>query len=225
MLSSLGCSVSVLRRAGSACGLRKGFGGVGRPEPNVPCRLVEDGYVPSGFYRFSTESDTGVLDKSEPEIGYGYVWKSHPEWGPSMSLRRLLSLVLVLVITSVLSACASSTNTPFGEGGETALRAAGGSSTLIVRAQLDRFTGRSAWEAVETVKPRWLQIQRGTSIVFGPAYARVMIDGVARGELDELHRLSAENIETMRYLSAPDATTRYGTGFPGGVIEVTTTAR
>jgi hypothetical protein len=144
------------------------------------------------------------------------------EWGPSMSLRRLLSLVLVLAITSVLSACASSTNTPFAEGGETALRAGGGSSTLIVRAQLDRFTGRSAWEAVETINPRWLQTQRGTSIVFGPAYARVMIDGVARGELDELYRLSTENIETMRYLSAPDATTRYGTNFPGGVIEVTT---
>jgi hypothetical protein len=30
------------------------------------------------------------------------------------------------------------------------------------------------------------------------------------------------NIETMRYLSAPDATTKYGTGFPGGAIEVTT---
>jgi len=30
------------------------------------------------------------------------------------------------------------------------------------------------------------------------------------------------NIETMRLLSAPDATTKYGTGYPGGVIEVTT---
>ena len=144
------------------------------------------------------------------------------EWGPSMSLRRLLSLVLVVVITSVLSACASSTDTPFAEGGETALRAARGSSILIVRAQLDRLTGRSAWEAVETLNPRWLQIRRGISLVFGPVYARVVIDGIARGELDELRRLSTENIETMRYLSALDATTKYGTGFPGGVIEVTT---
>ena len=164
----------------------------------------------------------------EPEIGYGVRVEVTSESGGrplSLSLRRLLSLVLVLVITSVLSACASSTYAPFAEGGETAARTAGGSSTLIVRAQLERLTGRSAWEAVETLNMRWLQIRRGTSLFFGPAYARVVIDGVARGELDELRRLSIENIETMRYLSAPDATTKYGTGFPGGVIEVTTTAR
>ena len=140
-----------------------------------------------------------------------------------MSLRHLLSLVLVLVITSVLSACASSTDTPFVE---TVRRARGGSSTLIVRAELEELTGRrTAMEAIETLNPRWLQIRRGTSLLFGPAYARVVIDGVARRELDDLRRLSTENIETMQYLSAADATTKYGTGFPGGVIEVTTTVR
>ncbi len=35
-------------------------------------------------------------------------------------------------------------------------------------------------------------------------------------------RVFPENIETLRYLSAPDATTKYGTGYIGGVIEVTT---
>jgi hypothetical protein len=33
--------------------------------------------------------------------------------------------------------------------------------------------------------------------------------------------MNADNIETMRYLSPSDATTRYGTGYAGGVIEVT----
>jgi hypothetical protein len=135
-------------------------------------------------------------------------------------LRRLLSFVLV--ITFVLSACASSTDTPFAEGGETASRAARGNSTLIVRAQLEQLEGRSAYEAIETVNPRWLQIRRGNSITSGPEYARIVIDGIARGELYDLHRLSTENIETMRHLFAPDATTKYGTNFPGGVIEVTT---
>ena len=49
-----------------------------------------------------------------------------------------------------------------------------------------------------------------------------MIDGTVRSELNELRLMSAENIETMRYLSASDATTRYGTGYIGGLIEVTT---
>ena len=145
------------------------------------------------------------------------------EWGPSMSFRRFLSLVLVLA--PVLSACASTTDTPFAEGGETASRAARGNSTLIVRAQLAQLTGRSAYEAVETLNRRWIQRQRGGGLSAGPAYARVVIDGFSRGELEDLHRLSTENIETMRYLSALDATTKYGTGFPGGVIEVTTRGR
>jgi hypothetical protein len=49
-----------------------------------------------------------------------------------------------------------------------------------------------------------------------------VVDGTVRGELDELRRFNTYNIETMRYLSASDATTKYGTGYMGGVIEVTT---
>ena len=139
-----------------------------------------------------------------------------------MSLRRFLSLVLVFVLAPVVSACASSPDTPFDEDGEAATRTARGSSTLIVRAQLEQLTERSAYEAVATLNRRWLRSQRGASLTSGPAYARVVVDGVARGELVSLRQMTIGNIETIRYLSAPDATTKYGTGFPGGVIEVTT---
>ena len=134
-----------------------------------------------------------------------------------MSFRRCASVVLALVV----SACASSPDTPSGGESETSAAASRGNSRLIVRAELDQLAGRSAWEAVEVHNLRWLQPRRGASINSGPSYARVVIDGAVRGELNELRRMSAENIETMRYLSAPDATTKYGTGYPGGVIEVT----
>jgi len=49
-----------------------------------------------------------------------------------------------------------------------------------------------------------------------------VVDGTFRRELVDLYQISTNNIETMRYLSASDATTRYGIGFIGGVIEVTT---
>ena len=139
-----------------------------------------------------------------------------------MSFCRFLSLVLVLVLAPVVSACASSSDAPFSEDAERAIQATGGSSTLIVRAQLEVLTNRSAWDAVETLNRRWMQARRGSSFATGPNYARVAVDGVVRGELDELRQLNTTNIETMRYLSAPDATTKYGTGFPGGVIEVDT---
>ena len=135
-----------------------------------------------------------------------------------MSFRRCASLVLALTV----SACASSGGTSSGVGGQTAARAARGNSTLIVRAELDELTGRSLWDSVETLRARWLRPQRGGSFAAGPSYARVVVDGTVRGELDELRRLSSENVETLRYLSAPAATIKYGTGYPGGVIEVST---
>ena len=55
----------------------------------------------------------------------------------------------------------------------------------------------------------------------GPIYARVVVDGTPRGGLNELLRMSASEIESMRFLSAPEATIKYGTGYPGGAIEVT----
>ena len=133
-----------------------------------------------------------------------------------MSSRRCASVVLALVV----SACVSS-STPGGEVFAAAARARGGNSRLIVRAQLDELSGYSAYEAVETLNRRWLQPQRGSSLASGQSFARVMIDGNVRREINDLARMSTDNIETMRYLSAPDATTKYGTGYPGGVIEVT----
>ncbi len=139
-----------------------------------------------------------------------------------MSLYRFLSLVLVFVLAPVVSACASSPDTPFDEDGETATRTARANSTLIVRAQLMELTDRSAYEAVATLNRSWLRSRRGVSLTSGPAFARVVVDGVPRGELGSLRQMTIGNIETMRLLSAPDATTKYGTGYPGGVIEVTT---
>ncbi len=136
--------------------------------------------------------------------------------GPSMSFRRCASVVLALVV----SACASSSGTPFGEEFTTSV-ASQGNSRLIDRPQLELFPGQSAWRAVENLNPRWLQL-RGGSISYGPSYARVVVDGILRGELAHLYRVITDEIETMRFLSASDATTKYGTGFPGGVIEVMT---
>jgi len=137
-----------------------------------------------------------------------------------MSYSRCTSLVFALAV----SACASSGGMSSGEGGQTAARAPRGNSTLIIRAELERFSSRNLWYAVDNLRPGWLRPQRGVSFSTGPAFARVVIDGApgARGDLDELRRLFPDNVETLRYLSAPDATTRYGTGYFGGVIEVST---
>jgi hypothetical protein len=136
-----------------------------------------------------------------------------------MFFRCCASLVLALAV----SACGSSSGTPF-EGGSQSTSAAslGGNSRLIVRAQLVEFSGRSAWDAVDILNQRWLRPQRGASNSGRPLFPRIVVDGIFRGELDDLFRLRADNIETMRLLTSSDATIKYGTGYFGGVIEVTT---
>jgi hypothetical protein len=78
-------------------------------------------------------------------------------------------------------------------------------------------------DAVKQLHSRWLRATRGGNFADGPAFARVVIDGIpqgAQGDLEDLESLSANDIQSIRYLTASDATIRYGTGFPGGAIEV-----
>ena len=53
-------------------------------------------------------------------------------------------------------------------------------------------------------------------------YPKVIINNMQRGELDLLRSIRAEVVADIRYVNARDATTRYGIGFRGGAIEVTT---
>ena len=52
--------------------------------------------------------------------------------------------------------------------------------------------------------------------------AQVAIDDVMRGQLDELRAVHVGNIQEIRFIRASDATTRWGAGVQGGVIEIIT---
>ena len=135
---------------------------------------------------------------------------------------RFASLLLVLVLACIVSACASSGGSASGGDGETA-DADGGSTTFISRAQLQEYAGRSALDTIRQFNRRWLRADRGSG---GATYARVVIDGGGyRYDLSVLEQLSTRDVEFMRYLDLNDATRKYGIGFNGGVIEVTSRLR
>lgn len=54
----------------------------------------------------------------------------------------------------------------------------------------------------------------------GDVLPAVMVDE-SRQDFDILHSLRAGNVESLRIMDGPDATTRYGTGFVNGIIHVT----
>jgi hypothetical protein len=83
----------------------------------------------------------------------------------------------------------------------------------------------NALQVVQKLRPQMLH-GRGR---FSPADSseastlpRVVVDDVAYGPIQNLANLNAIAVREIRFISAADATTRWGTGYPGGVILVTT---
>ena len=123
-----------------------------------------------------------------------------------MRRTRFLSLLAVVIVGS---ACASS-----GQPGQSRPR---GDRNLITAEELSGLSLSSAYEAVRRLRPAWLQA-RGR-----PPLPVVYRDNTRWGsDPRSLESIRIDAITEMRFLSASDATTRYGTGFTGGVILVVT---
>jgi len=108
-----------------------------------------------------------------------------------------------------------------GAGGEGRPRT---SQSSISQEELDGLPGFNVLEAVERLRPHWLRGRvttvRGVSSV--RLFPKVFVDGVLSGELERLSQMTVVEAREIRFFSASDATTRFGTGYPGGVIEVLT---
>lgn len=62
--------------------------------------------------------------------------------------------------------------------------------------------------------------QRRDALVANEVYPTVFRDGIRLGEISSLESIDPRTVASMRLLSAADASTRYGSGYDGGVIEV-----
>lgn len=131
-----------------------------------------------------------------------------------MLTRNHLSLLLVVAVVSV--GCASSGQS----GGPSRAR------NLITAEELMEVPHSTVYEAVRALRPRWLQARSSASLRSPePQTARVYIDGQLRGGLREMWNLLPTEISELRFMSAADATTRFGTNHIGGAIVITTRRR
>ena len=90
----------------------------------------------------------------------------------------------------------------------------------------DEFAGSTASDAfglVQQYRPAWLH-SRGPISVQNPTAGeiKVYVNNIQWGDVNRLREIPARNVLQMRFLSGPDATTRYGMDHGGGVIEVQT---
>jgi hypothetical protein len=128
-------------------------------------------------------------------------------------MRRLRPPTLLLLIAAVaqaLGGCAPSAN---GSRGST--------SGPIVQAQVEASTARNAYELVQQLRPTWLRA-RGTQSIQNPGstFPVVYVNGTREGSIEALRTVEIALVREVEFLSAPQATTRFGTGHSGGAILV-----
>jgi hypothetical protein len=108
-------------------------------------------------------------------------------------------------------------------------RGAGGASAVGMRDLLtaDEIAARAdlptALDAVRRLRPEFLRHRGATSMrTAAPDPVIVYLNGVNAGGIGILEQIRAIDVIEIRYVNGRDATTRYGTGHGGGVLEVRT---
>lgn len=117
-----------------------------------------------------------------------------------MRLRR----GLILMVAALLTACAT------GGGDGVARRRA----NLITEAELVESNTLDAYQAIRRLRPNWLTTRAGMED------AVVHIDGIRLNGINDMRDIQVSTLREMAYLTGPDATTRYGTGYRGGLIDL-----
>lgn len=101
----------------------------------------------------------------------------------------------------------------------------GGGSGSLTSQQLRELQTQydNMYELIRSERSMWLQT-RGSVSFQDPSASlpMVFVDGVEQGEPSALRRINPSDVEEAEFMSASDATTRYGTGYPGGIIRVST---
>lgn len=125
--------------------------------------------------------------------------------------RRLAPLLLA----AVLASC----------GGCVALSGGGASSggaSILTRADLLETNMPSVYEAVQQIRPQWLRA-RGSPRIGEPAEVLVFVNDSPVGGVEVLRSWRSQDVQDVRFFTASEAATRYGTtAESGGLIVVRT---
>ena len=129
------------------------------------------------------------------------------------SLRAACAAFLVVLGSA---ACGSS-----GSGGTGSAPKPG--PNLITAEEIGRVNAQNAYEAVAKLRPAMLR-QRQVASANAQASGDVIVyvDNTRLGDVEQLRQISTPTIAVVRYFSASEAQTKWGSGHPGGVIEVLT---
>lgn len=129
---------------------------------------------------------------------------------------RVARRCLMLAAALFVAACASTSQ---------AGPASGGNRSVLTTAELrEEAASRTLDEVIRQRRPMWLNV-RGTASLQGGDEIVVYRDGVPTGGPAVLRTIAAETVESVQFLSASEATTRFGTGHALGAILIVSRRR
>ena len=126
-------------------------------------------------------------------------------------MRRSLRWLTMLLLASIVSACASS--------GATGPRT---DRNLLTREQIQETNKQNAFEVVESLRSNWLRSRGPTSLNSRDAEVLVYIDDSRLGGVETLRTISTAMIQSIRWYDGIAATGRWGLDHGAGVIYVST---
>ena len=97
-----------------------------------------------------------------------------------------------------------------------------GSSQFITGAEITESGAINAYDAIVMLRANFFTTRGKTSFAGKAPLPTVYVDGIAYGEVASLKNISAKEVSSIRFYQPWEATTKFGTGNMGGVIEVMT---
>ena len=96
------------------------------------------------------------------------------------------------------------------------------SRNVITAVEIARVNATTALEAIQRLQPAMLTKHRGPTSFRNEDQSQisVYVDGSRFGGVGSLSLIEATSIREIRFLSAPEATFRYGTGNSAGAIDI-----
>lgn len=92
---------------------------------------------------------------------------------------------------------------------------------VIRTAEVEGSTATNAYDLIHQLRPAWLRGRGSPDLRGSPPDLPVVYIGTTRqGPLETLRGIPSNGILELRFINAVTATTRYGNGHGGGVIEV-----
>lgn len=90
---------------------------------------------------------------------------------------------------------------------------------MLNEAEITRAGARTAYEAIERLRPWYLSLTRTRG---ASGERAVYVDGMRLGGLDALRGIPSASVREIRTLDSREATMRFGTGHSAGAIVVLT---